>query len=328
MSLEGPQSPPPPSWIDGGLAPMDFANEPFVRLYVRDTSTWNQLGFAGQTTLMHLLRRANLAGTIYLMGEPWQAAVSLCGVPEAIAKAGCAKLLEHGCVVLEGTRLTFPRYVEAQTAAASAALRQQESRARKVLAEESEDHYRIPKRWEQPADASQNVTDSDLTVWDPVFGAKRRAPAPQVALAARGAKWLSDATGMEPWALGGRWAAALAELGRKPDAERQRAAPILKQCVQQGRGAFLTPQHVVDYWTLYKVGQAPGGAPAARNGSNGHHEPPTAPPEIEQARAESERCKRAYETARTEHERNLASAKWLEADRKLKSARERSGWNG
>lgn len=312
---------------------MDFESEPFVRLYVRDTATWNELGFEGQTTLMHLLRRANLAGAIHLMGaEPWQAAVSLCGVPEAIARVGAARMLELGCAALDGQRLLFPRYIAAQTAAASAALRQQESRARRALESGAEpDPQNVPKRWAQPPNTSRNVTNNQPTVWDPVFGARRRGAASEETLAARGAAWLSEATGLEPWAVGGRWATALRDLAVKPEAELRIAARVLRISAQRPDASrILTPQHVLDYWPTYRTGAAPGAALAFKsNGRNGHDAGPhPGPPEVETARAESERCKLAYERARSTHEREAASVAWLEADRKLKSAKDKTGWNG
>lgn len=279
---------------------------------MRDTATWNDLGFEGQTALMHLLRRANLAGAVYLPGgwEPWQAATQLCGVPEAIARAGVARLLELGCALVEAGRLVFPRYVAAQSAAASAAQRQREHRARQKI-----EAGILP-------DESQNVT-ADQTVWDPVFGARRKAS--DNLLAVKGAAWLSEATGLEPWPVGGRWGAALAELAGKPQAERDAAARVLRCSARQpGIGRILTPQHVLDYWPAYRAGQAPG---AKHNGVNGHAGPAPAPPEVELARTESERWKAKYERARTDYERNEAAAKWLEADRKLKSAKDKAGWN-
>jgi hypothetical protein len=237
-----------------------------------------------------------------------------CGVPEEIAKAGAAKLLELGCALIDGGRLVFPRYQAAQTAAATAALRQQESRARKAIAAEPE-----------PPDTSQNVTADAPVVWDPVFGARRNVsgtsePGPS----AKGAAWLSKATGLEPYSIGGKWAGPLAELAAKPASELAVAARALRRQAQLPDAlAKLTPRHVIDYWHLYRIGGAPGQRP---NGTNGHSAPPTAP-EVESARAESDRWRKAYERATAPHEREAAQARWLEADRKLKAAKDKTGWN-
>src|SRR3990172_886280 len=79
-------------------------------------------------------------------------------------------------------------------------------------------------------------------------------------IAARGARWLSDATGgPEPYSHSGKWGPALAELGGKPDGERAVAAKILAtEAAKPGVLEMLTPQHVVDHWPLYRVGKAPG----------------------------------------------------------------------
>lgn len=294
---------------------MDFANEPYVRVYRRDSQTWRRLGFEGQVCLMFLLRRTNLAGAIELEGfEPWQAAVSFCGVPEAVARAGVERLLAEGCVTVADGRLTFPRYAEAQESPASQAERQRESRAKAAL---RDGKPTAPRADTISADESQIVT------WDPVMGARRKVTGPVPQLAAKGAAWLSTATGLEPYAHSGRWASALVELAQKPAAELAIVAKVLAE--QAARGAdfalMLTPQHVLDYWPKYKRERTPG---AQLNG-NGHRVAPGTT-EVEAARSESERCKQAYQRARSDAERNQAQEKWLQADRKLREAKERYGW--
>lgn len=303
------------------LGALDFSNEPYVRLYCRDSATWKRLGFEGQTVLMHLLRRANYEGVIDLAGiEPWEAAAILCDAPEPLARAGVARLIELGCATLSNGKLVFPRYEDAQNAAASDAKRAADFRARKALAN--------PDTVTKRDSASHNVTShDDVTVWDPVFGARRRMPGPEPAQAARAAAWLSQATGLEPYSHSGKWLGPLLELAGKPDAEKSIAARVLRQQAMQPEAAsILTPRHVVDYWPTYRTGAAPGGGKRNGNG-NGHAAARVNPPEIDAARAESDRCKQQYERARTVHEREAAQKRWLAADHQLKQAKEKHGWN-
>lgn len=276
---------------------MDFSNEPYVRLYSRDSATWKRLGFDGQTCLMHLLRRANAIGVIEL-GDlaPWQAAAVLCDVPEGIARAGVDKLIQLGCAAHSGGKLVFPRYLDAQNAAASDAQRKRESRAREALIGEA-----VTKR-------DKHLVDAAVTAWDPDAGVYRRVTGDGPALAARGARWLSTATGLEPYAHSGRWYESLRDIGGKPEAELAAAAQALKLAAQRPDAShILTPRHVADYWHLYKAGKAPGGA---KSNGNGHSD-------VDAARAESQRWKRAYESAASPHAKAEAMERWLAADRKL-----------
>lgn len=127
---------------------MDFANERYVRLYVRDTITWNRLGWDGQNALTQLLRKADRSGVIDLGGiEPWEALVVLCHAPEDAARRGVARVLELECVVQDGDRLVFPRYIEANETPQSDAQRQRESRAKRATVTKRDDSQ------------SQNVTE-------------------------------------------------------------------------------------------------------------------------------------------------------------------------
>lgn len=113
---------------------MDFGNERYVRLYVRDTTTWKRLGFEGQTVLALMLRKADRAGVIDIDPdiEPWEAAVIHIGAPEDFAKVGMTRCLERGCIVHDGDRLVFPKYIEANETPMSDAQRARESRAKRA----------------------------------------------------------------------------------------------------------------------------------------------------------------------------------------------------
>lgn len=148
---------------------MDFANEAYVRLYVRDTVTWKRLQWDGQNCTTQLLRRAYPTGAIELGGiEPWEAAAQLCGAPEDAARRGVAKMLELGVATHDGDRLVFPRYAEANDTAASDKQRAKEYRARQrasrnVMAESQnvmDPSRRITERHDRH-DASRTVTEAN-----------------------------------------------------------------------------------------------------------------------------------------------------------------------
>lgn len=115
---------------------MDWSNERYVRVYVRDTTTWRRLGWHGQNVLMQLLRKADRAGTLELDGlEPWEAVVLHCHAPEADAQAGAALCVSLGVFEVRQGMIVFPNFIDAQEAIKSDKLRARESRERKSRGE-------------------------------------------------------------------------------------------------------------------------------------------------------------------------------------------------
>lgn len=113
---------------------MDWANERYIRIYIRDTLTWKRMRFEGQTVFMHVARKLDRAGRLPLDGMPPAEALSmLTDVPEEFAKTGFERLLGDSLGVfhvVDGV-LVAPNWVEAQEAKASPAQRQRESREKK-----------------------------------------------------------------------------------------------------------------------------------------------------------------------------------------------------
>lgn len=127
---------------------MDFSNERYVRLYVRDTTSWKLLKWEGQTVWTLLYRKADRSGVISLDGlEPWEAATLHCDLPEEVSKPGMERCLARGWVVRDGDRLVFPKYIEANETPMSDAQRARESRGKRAA---------LSQNVTAP---SQNVTD-------------------------------------------------------------------------------------------------------------------------------------------------------------------------
>lgn len=113
---------------------MDFANEFYVRIYVRDTITWKRLGWDGTCVLMHVLRKLDFAGVLDLEQlEPWEAVVLHCGAPEDVARRGMEACLRLGCLIHNAHFLVAPNYRPANEAHKSDRLRARESRLRQAL---------------------------------------------------------------------------------------------------------------------------------------------------------------------------------------------------
>ena len=111
---------------------MNFEDEPYVRLYVRDTKTWLRLEFEGQCVLMFLLRKLDKAGVLDGMDELVSDVALVTRVPEAIVAVGLPRLLKWGVFQLVGNRLIMPNYLQAQNAIRTDKARQRDMREKRL----------------------------------------------------------------------------------------------------------------------------------------------------------------------------------------------------
>lgn len=147
---------------------MDWSNEPYVRLYTRDTTNWKRIGWQGRCVLTLLLRKVDRAGTLDLEGlEPWEAVKLHIDVPDEVAREGVAALLRVETLVVRGNLLVLPNHIEAQEASKSDRQRQRESRQRRASGDRSERDeasrnvtvtHDASRAQNQRDDVSQNVT--------------------------------------------------------------------------------------------------------------------------------------------------------------------------
>jgi hypothetical protein len=135
--------------------PVNYEDEPYVRLYTTDTATWELLGWEGQTVLMHMLRGKFDRAGIFSCGrhEPSRAVTAVTRLPAELVEAGLAALLREEVWVVNNGQLVWPNYHHAQTCPRSDRLRQAESR--KNRAKEA-----LAVITGQPSPMSRNVTDS------------------------------------------------------------------------------------------------------------------------------------------------------------------------
>ncbi len=112
---------------------MNWPDERYVRVYTRDTTDWQALSFEAQALQVMLLRKADRCGIIELGRHGKRGAIIAIGHGALWARLEPAldELLADGCLQINGDRLVFPNYIEAQTCRASDKLRQQEVRERR-----------------------------------------------------------------------------------------------------------------------------------------------------------------------------------------------------
>jgi hypothetical protein len=112
---------------------VDWANERYVRLYTRDTTTWRLLSFEAQALMPQLLRKVDRSGVLDLGGVPPHEAIAahLHKWPLEFIGAGLRDLEKHGIVVVQDDSLVMPNFTAAQEVRQSDAQRQRDSRERR-----------------------------------------------------------------------------------------------------------------------------------------------------------------------------------------------------
>jgi hypothetical protein len=283
---------------------MEFSTESYVRIYTRDTATWNRLGWEGQTVLMHLLRRVDRSGTYTLAGwEPAEALAFATRGPVDFIRAGLAVLFELRIVETRGESLFVPRFKEAQTSKKSASLRQREWRTEprgKVGASKSDQEALDFTPSQDSETDSQDSLDVDSSSLSIEYGASHEttsnSPKAQQSkvkdlsssslsaeqstcqvvgfrtrsqsLAAVGYRWLDEALGS-----GGRapdmiaWQRHYERIGSKPLPERIAVAKhmmLTPYIIECLRKA--KPEHLLRYWDEFVVGPRLGYKPPVKSG--------------------------------------------------------------
>jgi hypothetical protein len=112
---------------------VDFANERYVRLYVRETTTFLRLGWEAQAIMPHVLRKLDRSGVLDLgdLSAADALALHLPKWPPEIVRAGVEALARAGVVEIGDGSLVWSKFLEGQEARQSDAQRQRDSRERR-----------------------------------------------------------------------------------------------------------------------------------------------------------------------------------------------------
>lgn len=112
---------------------MDWQEEKYVRVYVRDTAEWRALCWQAKAVWPLLLRQCNRAGVVAIRHTEKRVRLlaGLIDMPLEVTEPGIADLLDDGCVVECEVGYLVPNFIEAQEAKASDAKRARDSRERK-----------------------------------------------------------------------------------------------------------------------------------------------------------------------------------------------------
>ena len=135
---------------------IDWSDEPWVKLYRRDTADWLALSWQARGLFALLLRAVTRAGTLDLGKTGPRAVAVYLHAPWAEIEAPLAELVADGCVIVRGTTLCVRNYVAAQEAT-------QSDRARQRLARERHRDLALGELSES-TDLSRNVTSASQNV--------------------------------------------------------------------------------------------------------------------------------------------------------------------
>lgn len=148
---------------------MDFANEPYVRLYTRNSTTWRRLPWQARAIFPSILRVVDRAGILPLEGMTPAAAVALhIEMPLEFVEAGLPALMapmdqanpSTAVIHLTSHGLLVRRFIDANEAIKSDKQRQRDSRARRrdLAAADSIP----PKPDHKPSEVSRAVTNGHV----------------------------------------------------------------------------------------------------------------------------------------------------------------------
>ena len=135
---------------------MDYANERWVRLYTRDTTTWKLLTWEARALLAFLLRKVDRSGVLEVGDEGVEGLTAHVEMPLEVVERVLPELLKRGVLVdgeYRGRRaFIFPNFKPAQETPASDKQRAAESRA---------------NRRSETLNTSRNVTGESRNVMEP-----------------------------------------------------------------------------------------------------------------------------------------------------------------
>ncbi len=110
---------------------MDWSNERYVRVYVRDTPDWLLWGWEARALLVFLLRKVDRAGVLEVGKHGVRGVAATVGMPVEATEPALRELTDDGVVEMRDGVLVIPNYIEAQEANQSDKQRAKESRARR-----------------------------------------------------------------------------------------------------------------------------------------------------------------------------------------------------
>lgn len=120
---------------------MEWSDERYVKLYVRDTLTWRSWKWETRTVFLHLLKgRLDGSGFIETGAmDPVDALTLQLELPREVVAVGLEQLLGCGTATLVDRAVLIPKYLEAQEARKSEAQKKRDFRERTIARRQAAD---------------------------------------------------------------------------------------------------------------------------------------------------------------------------------------------
>lgn len=113
---------------------MDYENEKFIKVYLRDTADWASMSWQARGLSLEISRKLDAGGEISLGSKGLAAIATLLRAPWSEIAPFIAELVENRrLVVVDGSRLIEPGFLERQTARVGAAARKRSQRDRAAM---------------------------------------------------------------------------------------------------------------------------------------------------------------------------------------------------
>lgn len=120
---------------------MNFEEEDYIRVYTRDTATWNALGWDGQCVLLQTMRKVGRRTGEFEVGtlDPVEALAFALRAPVKTVRVGLERMVSLGVAVVADGKIVLPKFIRAQWARRTDAARKRESRDSQRVREDDTD---------------------------------------------------------------------------------------------------------------------------------------------------------------------------------------------
>ena len=112
---------------------MRWEDERYVRIFTRDTPTWDAMGWEAQALLMLVFRKMDRTGLLELGSSGLRGLAACVRMPVEVVEVALKVLLDDGVLAMNGKNLFCKNFMEAQECSKSDALRSREKRERAHL---------------------------------------------------------------------------------------------------------------------------------------------------------------------------------------------------
>ncbi len=104
---------------------IDYANEPYRRLYTKSTTAWKAMGWKARVTFLSFHKELDRYGEMQMDGEsPVKTIFLASGLPEEIIEQGLSELIKRKWIIQENESLVEPFFFKAEETSRSDSFRQ------------------------------------------------------------------------------------------------------------------------------------------------------------------------------------------------------------